>query len=59
MAITAKQSEIDMWLQLDIDMKSYIGSPMLPLDLTLSDLERPIFVGHPDFDALYLVKELR
>ncbi len=39
----AKLREIDIRLLLvllDIGRKSYMGSPMVPLDLTLSDLER-------------------
>ena len=35
-----------------------MGSPTEPLDLTLSDLEGEI-QGHPDFEALYLVTEIR
>ena len=30
----------DMWLLLDIDRKSYMGSPNASLHLTLSDLEK-------------------
>ena len=35
-----------------------IGSPTIPLDLTLSDLEGQI-QGHSDVEALYLAKRLR
>ncbi len=35
-----------------------MGSPTAPLDLTLSELESQI-QGHPDFEALCLVKDLR
>ncbi len=35
-----------------------MGSPTAPLDLTLSNPESQIH-GNPDFEVLYLVKELR
>ncbi len=34
-----------------------MGSPMAPLDLTLSDLEGQS-QGHPDFEGVYLAKSL-
>ena len=40
MTLTAKRCEIDMWLLFDKNRKSYMGSSVTPLDLTLSDLER-------------------
>ncbi len=36
-----------MWLLLDVDRKSYMGSPIAPLDLTLKGQIQ----GHPDFEA--------
>ncbi len=45
-----------MWLLLDTNGKSYMGCPTAPLDLTLVTLKGQI-QGHPDFEALYVVKE--
>ena len=45
-----------MQLLLDTNRKSYMGSPMPPLDLTLSDLERSNSRSL-SFEALHLVKE--
>ncbi len=45
-----------MWLLLDINRKSYMGSPTAPLDLTLSNIERPI-PSYSGFEALYVAKE--
>ncbi len=39
MTITPNRCELDMWLPLDTNRKSYMGSPTAPLHLTLSDLE--------------------
>ena len=40
MHMSLKRLEIDMWLLLLINWKSYMESQTAPLDLTLSDLER-------------------
>ena len=39
-SITHKRWKMTMWLLLNINRNSYMGSPKAPLDLTLSDLER-------------------
>ncbi len=44
-------------LLLNINRKPYMGSPIPPSHLTLSDLERSNSTRHQDFEALYLVKE--
>ncbi len=40
-----------MWLLLDTNRKSYMGSPTAPLDLTLSDLEGQT-QGHSHLERL-------
>ena len=41
-----------MWLLLYNNRNSYLGSPVAPLYLILSDIECQI-QGHPDFEVLY------
>ncbi len=52
MTITTKQLDLDMWLLLDTNKKSYlyVGIPTAPLDLTLRHLERER-ESHSDFEA--------
>ena len=42
-------------LHLNINREPYMGSPVAPLDLTLSDIERS--KCHQDFKALYFVNQ--
>ncbi len=44
-----------MWLLLDTNRKSYVGSPTSPSDYARSDLEGQS-EGHSDFNILYIVK---
>ncbi len=46
--ITGKWQEIDMWLLLDTNKKSYIGSSTAPLDLTLKSQ----ILGQSDFEDI-------
>ncbi len=55
-AIAAKRWEIDMWLLLGTNRKSYVGSPTVPLDLISSDLEGQVLV-HSNFEGLYDISE--
>ncbi len=41
-----------MWLLLDTNRKSYMGSPTAPLDLAACGLEKSN--SYPDFEGLYL-----
>ncbi len=52
-----KRAELGHMLLLNIDMKSYAGSPLMRLHLTLVTLKDQS-QGHSDFEGLYLIKEL-
>ncbi len=54
-----KGAELGHLLLLNTNMKSHMGCPTAPSDLTLSDTVtlKGQSQGHTDFEALYLVKE--
>ncbi len=54
--ISRKGAELGPMLLLNINRKPYMGRPMAPSHLTLSDLERSKSRS-PNFETLYLSKE--
>ncbi len=54
-----KGAELGHVFLLNINRKTYMGSPMALLHLTLSDIERSLrYQGHSDIKGLYLVRQL-